>query len=59
MPEFRFMDYIEIKELLGKKADDEQELLEIIEEVSSDSGYRFGRVALYHDGASVSDAGQP
>ena len=39
MPEFHFMDYIEIKELLGKKADDEQELLEIIEEVSSDSIY--------------------
>jgi len=33
------MDCIEIKELLGKKADDEQELLELIEEVPLDSIY--------------------
>jgi len=33
------MDCIEIKKLLGKKADDEQELLELIEEVPLDSIY--------------------
>ena len=39
MNEFHFIDCIEIKELLGKKADDEQELLELIEEVPVDSIY--------------------
>jgi len=39
MKEFHFMGCIEIKELLGKKADDEQELLELIEEVPIDSIY--------------------
>jgi len=39
MKEFRFMGCIEIKELLGKKADNEQELLELIEEVPLDSIY--------------------
>lgn len=39
MNEFHFMGCIEIKELLGKKADDEQELLELIEEVPIDSIY--------------------
>ena len=39
MNEFHFMGCIEIKELLGKKAADEQELLELIEEVPTDSIY--------------------
>lgn len=39
MNEFHFMGCIEIKELLGKKADDEQELLELIEEAPLDSIY--------------------
>ena len=39
MNEFHFMGCIEIKELLGKKAVDEQELLELIEEVPIDSIY--------------------
>ncbi len=39
MNEFHFMGCIEIKELLGKKADDEQQLLELIEEVPIDSIY--------------------
>jgi hypothetical protein len=39
MKEFIFMGCIEIKELLGKKADNEQELLELIEEVHIDSIY--------------------
>ena len=39
MSEFHFMGCIEIKELLGKKADNEQELLELIEEVPIDSIY--------------------
>ncbi|MBN2482789.1 MAG: hypothetical protein JXD21_01145 [Candidatus Omnitrophica bacterium] len=39
MNEFHFMGCIEIKELLGKRADDEQELLELIEEVPVDSIY--------------------
>ncbi len=39
MNEFHFMGCIEIEELLGKKADDEQELLELIEEVPIDSIY--------------------
>ena len=39
MQEFRFTDCVEIKELLGKKADDEQELMELIEEVPADSIY--------------------
>jgi hypothetical protein len=39
MDQFNFMGCIEIKELLGKKADNEQELLELIEEVSIDSIY--------------------
>ena len=39
MKEFHFMCCIEIKELLGKRADDEQELLELIEEVPIDSIY--------------------
>jgi hypothetical protein len=36
---FHFMGCIEIKELLGRKADDEQELLDLIEEVPLDSIY--------------------
>lgn len=39
MNEFHFIGCIEIKELLGKRADDEQELLELIEEVPTDSIY--------------------
>jgi hypothetical protein len=39
MNEFHFMGCIEIKELLGRKADDEQELVELIEEVPLDSIY--------------------
>ncbi|MBU1852530.1 MAG: hypothetical protein KJ957_00615 [Candidatus Omnitrophica bacterium] len=39
MYEFSFMGCIEIKELLGKKADDEMQLLEFIEEVPTDSIY--------------------
>ncbi|MBU1061555.1 MAG: hypothetical protein KJ952_02390 [Candidatus Omnitrophica bacterium] len=39
MYEFSFMGCIEIKELLGKKADDEMQLLEFIEEVPADSIY--------------------
>lgn len=39
MLEFRFMGCIELKELLGKKANDTQELLELIEEVPIDSIY--------------------
>jgi len=39
MDEFDFKGCIEIKELLGKKADDELELLELIEEVPIDSIY--------------------
>lgn len=39
MYEFRFIGCIEVKELLGKSADDEQELLELIEEVPPDSIY--------------------
>lgn len=39
MCEFSFMGCIEIKELLGKKADDEKELSELIEEVPRDSIY--------------------
>lgn len=39
MYEFSFMGCIEIKELLGKKADDERELLELIEEAPRDSIY--------------------
>jgi len=39
MQEFCFIGCIEIKELLGKKADDEMELLELIEEVPVDSIY--------------------
>ena len=39
MSKFQFMGCIEIKELLGKKADDEMELLELIKEVSIDSIY--------------------
>ncbi len=39
MKEFHFMGCIEIKELLGKKADDERELLELVEEVPIDSIY--------------------
>lgn len=39
MKEFHFMGCIEIKELLGKKANDEQKLLELIEEVPIDSIY--------------------
>ncbi len=39
MNEFQFTDCVEIKELLGKKADDEQELMELIEEVPLDSIY--------------------
>jgi len=37
--EFCFTDCIEIKELLGKKADDEMQLMETIEEVSLDTIY--------------------
>lgn len=39
MDQFEFKGCIEIKELLGKKADDELELLELIEEVPVDSIY--------------------
>ena len=39
MKEFSFTDCIEIKELLGKRADDELRLMELIEEVSDDSIY--------------------
>ena len=39
MMEFHFESCIEIKELLGKRADDEMELLELIEEVPADSIY--------------------
>jgi hypothetical protein len=39
MKEFHFIECFEIKELLGKKADDVEELLELIEEVPSDSIY--------------------
>jgi len=39
MQEFHFVGCIEIKELLGKKADDEMKLLELIEEVPIDSIY--------------------
>ncbi|MBN1521353.1 MAG: hypothetical protein JW928_02370 [Candidatus Aureabacteria bacterium] len=39
MNDFIFMDCIEIKELLGQRADDELKLMELIEEVSSDSIY--------------------
>ncbi|MFC1592671.1 DUF5752 family protein, partial [Candidatus Omnitrophota bacterium] len=39
MHEFIFMGCIEIRELLGKSADNEQELMELIEEVSIDSIY--------------------
>ncbi|MGB8951159.1 MAG: DUF5752 family protein [Candidatus Aminicenantales bacterium] len=39
MHEFHFIGCVEIRELLGKRADDERELLELIEEVSADSIY--------------------
>ena len=39
MDAFEFKGCIEIKELLGKKADDELKLLELIEEVPVDSIY--------------------
>lgn len=39
MPEFHFAGCIEIKELLGYRASDEQQLLELIEEVPVDSIY--------------------
>ena len=39
MNKFEFRGCIEVKELLGKKADDEMELLELIEEVPIDSIY--------------------
>ena len=39
MGEFQFTACLEIKELTGKKAEDEQELLDLIEEVSEDSIY--------------------
>jgi hypothetical protein len=39
MDKFEFRGCIEVKELLGKKADDELELLELIEEVPIDSIY--------------------
>ena len=39
MKEFQFTGCIEIKELLGKKADNELQLMEIIEEVPSDCIY--------------------
>ena len=39
MNEFHFMGCIEIKELLGKRADDELELLELIKEAPIDSIY--------------------
>ena len=39
MKEFCFTDCVEIKELIGKKADDESSLLELLEEVPSDSIY--------------------
>lgn len=39
MKEFEFIDCIELKELLGKKADDEVALMELIEEVPLDSIY--------------------
>jgi len=39
MQEFYFTGCMEIKELLGQKAEDEQRLMELIEEVPSDSIY--------------------
>jgi len=39
MSEFYFMDCVEIKELLGKRADDERELMDLLEEVPVDSIY--------------------
>lgn len=39
MNEFYFSGCVEIKELLGKRADNEQELLELIEEAPADSIY--------------------
>ena len=39
MDAFEFKGCIEIKELLGKKADDVLKLLELIEEVPTDSIY--------------------
>jgi hypothetical protein len=39
MKEFNFTDCIEIKVLLGKKADDELHMMELIEEVPDDSIY--------------------
>ena len=39
MKEFCFMCCVEIRELLGKKADSEQKLLELIEDVPEDSIY--------------------
>jgi len=39
MPEFQFIGCIEIKELLGQKADNEAQLLEMIEDVHPDSIY--------------------
>lgn len=39
MKEFNFMGCVEIRELLGKSADNEQELMELIEEVPVDSIY--------------------
>ena len=39
MEEFQFTDCIEIKQLLGKKADDEKELMELLEEIPIDSIY--------------------
>jgi septum formation topological specificity factor MinE len=39
MKEFHFMGCVEIRELLGKKANDEQKLLELIEDVPIDSIY--------------------
>jgi len=39
MNPFSFTDCIEIKELIGKRADDETSLMELIEEVSLDSIY--------------------
>ena len=39
MNEFHFKGCVEIKELLGKKAVDEQQLLDIVEEAPIDSIY--------------------
>ena len=39
MNKFHFMGCVEIKELLGKRANDERELIDLIEEVSIDSIY--------------------